>query len=245
MAPTRYAALVLLGCLAHSCDANSVIQIEGKGNMIRTEHTLKSHSALETSVSGFPKWEKYFKNLTKLTFVQIGANNGNSGDQIHSYATKNHWQGYAIQPNADKFEDLKVKYQMATGVVPLQLVVSDKDDVVVEDKASSNAGDIVQTGSIASTSQASSVTLPTLWEKHVTGKFPAVDILAIDAQGSEAKLLSSKISDPKPRFILFKYNLLGRHEYRTTGTNLEENGYKYIGRDGEDELHELIAAAQE
>jgi len=211
--------------------------------MIRAEKAkdlkgpLKSHSVLEQRVGAWPKWESYFESLNNLTFVHIGAKNtAGKVDDISAYATKNHWQGYAIQPDADRFKELQSTYAKMGSVTPLQVLVSDKDSAT--DLATGNA--TAAGAAVAQKAQIPSYTLPSLWGKHVVGKLAKVDILAIDVQGAELKLLKAQIVDPKPRFILFKYNRLGRPDYRKIGTSLEENGYKYVGRDGEDELHELI-----
>jgi len=88
------------------------------------------------------------------------------------------------------------------------------------------------------------LSLDSLWKTHVKKRFDGVDILAIDVEGAEPKLLMGTIpEEPKPRYILFAYSRLGRHEYRAIGTNLEYNHYRYVARDGTDELHELIQDA--
>jgi FkbM family methyltransferase len=246
MALTSYSVLAFFAYMAHTCNANSV-QIAGGGTMIRAE--IEKHSGV------FPKWEKYFKSLENLTFVKIGSKKGLNNDPIYTYAKKHSWKGLAIEPNPVSFKALQANYlHMNKTVTPLQMAVSDKDSVdVIVPKKTLLAPTIYSEDSVLpvgadakeeAKDAVKSVTLQSLWKQNVIGKFNKVDILAIDvsdADSKELKLMTNlELADPKPQFILFPYSHLNRRDYRAMGTNLEENGYKYVGRDGEDQLHQLI-----
>lgn len=234
MARTSYAVLAFFAYMAHTCNANSV-QIAGAGSMIRAE--------IEKRTASFPQWEKYFTSLDNLIFVKIGAKKGFRNDAVYKYATKHNWKGLAIAPNPKSFEALQEAYLGPIGalqmspVTPLQLKVSDQnltpERVLPIGNASKNE---VQT-------DVKTMTLQSFWKQNVKDHFDNIDILVIDDNdaANALKLLKGEaLGEPKPRFILFPYSHLSRHEYRATGTILEENGYKYIGRDAEDELHQLI-----
>lgn len=238
--------MAVFGYVAQVCNAHSV-QISQSGNMMRTE---AREEAVEARLLGWPRWEQYFPTLENLTFVQIGANNGLNkgsvqGDPIWDYATKHHWKGYAVEPNPNSFKELRANYKQHPSVTPLEFAVSDKDGLVdlfvgSGSAAANEANTILPGSNFVNTVQVKSMTLPSLWKTHVVGKLPKVDILVVDVEGAEPKLLKGTLTNPKPRFILFEYYHLARQDYKAIGTNLEEHGYKYVGRDGGDELHELV-----
>lgn len=254
MTTRGYAVLALLGDMVHFSNANSV-HIAGAANLMRVESpkrsSVQAHSALQTEShdEAWPQWEQYFSSLENLTFVQISANRGlHKADPIYGYAMIHHWQGYTIEPHDASFKDVRATYARISGVTPLQLAVSDTDgltELLMAEghKASSNNSDqavdsATKRGELVF-DKVPSMTITSLWQKHVATQFPKVDIMTVDAGGAEPKLLKH-LAEPLPQFILFKYHLLDRRDYRHLGTSLEEQGYKYIGRNGEDELHQLI-----
>jgi len=231
--------------MTHLCDAKShkSMDVSALGRLVRSEQREQDWE--------WPKWGSYFKTgLEKLTFVQIGANNGLNigsvqGDPIYDYATKYHWKGLAIEPNPNSFKELKANYAPMKDVTPLQLAVSDTDGKVslfMEDgPAHSNEADtIVPGGAWSKSVQVPALTIQSLWSKYVSGKFPAVDILVIDVEGAEPKVLQGTFAEPKPRFILYEYYHLNRADLRATRNTLVTQGYRYVGRGEGDELHELI-----
>jgi FkbM family methyltransferase len=46
----------------------------------------------------------------KLTFIEVGANDGEFGDPLRKYIVKYPWKGVLIEPQPDVFERLKVNY---------------------------------------------------------------------------------------------------------------------------------------
>lgn len=58
-----------------------------------------------------------YNNLKKedLFFVQIGANDGKSGDPLYEFIINNNWKGILIEPMPDVFEQLKENFSFASG----------------------------------------------------------------------------------------------------------------------------------
>jgi FkbM family methyltransferase len=248
---THLLVLALLECVPLLCSANTV-QILQTGEQL-THGTQQKSSIMRAEitqhVNGWPRWERYFSSLHNLSFVQIGANAGVNkgsveGDPIWNYATRHHWRGIAVEPNPNSFEELKANYAPHASVMPLQLAISDEDGTVDffmgDGPASANeANTIMNRGHWKNSVKVPSMSLPSLWQSEVAPQLPNVDILVIDVEGAEPKLLRGPIVDPKPRFILFEYYHLSRDDLNAIRDNLRAQGYKYTERDAGDELHEL------
>jgi FkbM family methyltransferase len=232
----------------HVCNAlksaEQASQLSHRSKIMRGE--------IQERILEWPRWGKYFSNLHGLTFVQIGANNGVSkgsvqGDPIWEYATKHRWKGIAIEPNPSSFAELTANYAPYPSVKPLQVAISDKDGLVDlhmgDGPANSNEADTIMPGSsFTKAVKVKSLTLASLWKQEVTSNLPKVDIMAIDVEGAEPKLLRGLVPSPKPRFILFEYYHLKSSDLSAIRENLERQGYKYADRDSGDELHELKQA---
>mmetsp|Transcript_2317 Transcript_2317/g.3958 ORF Transcript_2317/g.3958 Transcript_2317/m.3958 type:complete len:261 (-) Transcript_2317:84-866(-) len=200
--------------------------------------------------SGWPFWGDMFTSLDDIYFVEIGANNGLNegsvqGDPIYDYATKYQWQGYVIEPNPNSFKELQENYVHLSGVTPLNFAVSDQDEMVTlhfgpGDASANEAATILENTDFANSTQVPALSLQSLWEKHVANKVPRVDILVVDVEGAEPKVLKGSLATPKPRFILFEYYHLSEADHIAICTNLEEQGYRKKGMSAADELHELV-----
>jgi len=227
--------------------------------MMRAEGPIKAHSALEKRQrqDGWPHWEMHFPGgmgpggLQNKTFVQIGASNGLSlgvkhGDPIYDYATKFNWAGIAIEPNPDTYLELAKNYKTYP-VQALKLAVSDKDGT---EKLKHNGGkpqkEVYDTimltsaemSTFSKTVDVEALSIQSLWQQYVAKNFQHVDILAVDVEGAEPKVLQGVFQEPKPQFVLFDYNYLNTKDYQAIVTNLEDQGYEYVSRDGGDELHQ-------
>lgn len=227
--------------------------------MMRAEVPIKANSALEKRQrqDGWPHWEMHFPGgmgaggLQNKTFVQIGANNGLSkgvkhGDPIYDYATKFNWSGIAIEPNPDTYLELAKNYKPYP-VKALKLAVSDKDGTETlkhnGGKPEKETYDTIMLTSaeqavFAKTVDVAAVSIQSLWQQYVAKNFNHVDILAVDVEGAEPKVLQGVFQEPKPQFVLFDYNYLNTKAYQAIVTNLEDQGYEYVSRDGGDELHQ-------
>ena len=60
-------------------------------------------------------------------FIEIGANDGVSGDPLHHFIKRYRWRGIALEPVPDIFEKLQFAYRNDKNVIPLCAALSDKD----------------------------------------------------------------------------------------------------------------------
>ena len=67
------------------------------------------------------------KRQKNVFVLQVGANDGVSGDPIHRFITKYGWRGLLLEPLPDIFEKLQRNYQEQTGVVLCNAALADRD----------------------------------------------------------------------------------------------------------------------
>ncbi|CAK0839641.1 unnamed protein product, partial [Prorocentrum cordatum] len=178
----------------------------------------------------FVKWEEYLHSMHGVNFVQIGGNCGTNlpecavgGDPIWEYATRFDWNGIVLEPVPQIFSKLSRNYLPYPTVKPVQALVSnhtgigkilDRAETSHEISLSRNKGVEVPT-----------YTLETLWKDVFGADKDKVDLLVVDAEGNEPKILSGKFPQPKPKFVLFEISSLQQEDLDSIDSNLKKEGY--------------------
>jgi FkbM family methyltransferase len=229
---TATAAVALASC------TNALEDARRKG--LRTKATLENKPRdplqlpllLEDDhVPLFVKWEKYLgKDLKDVNFVQIGGNCGTNlpdcavgGDPIWEYATRFNWNGIVLEPVPQIFSKLSENYQPYPSVKPVNAMVSNHSGVGrILDKA--------ETSHEISLSRKKGVevptyTLETLWKDVFGADQKKVDLLVVDAEGNEPKILSGAFPEPKPKLVLFEISSLQPEDLDAIDKNLKKEGY--------------------
>lgn len=67
------------------------------------------------------------KRQKDVFVLQVGANDGVSGDPIHAFMRKYRWQGLLLEPLPDMFDKLKRNYQGQEGVVLCNAALADRN----------------------------------------------------------------------------------------------------------------------
>jgi len=227
---TATAAVALASC-------TSALEDTRRKNL-RHEATLKPEDAkklplrLEDGhVPLFVKWENYLgKYLHDVNFVQIGGNCGTNlpdcavgGDPIWEYATRFGWNGIVLEPVPKIFSKLTDNYKPYPSVKPVQALVSNHSGV-------GRIGGGGETSHEISLSRKKGVevptyTLQTLWKDVFGADKKKVDLLVVDAEGNEPKILSGKFPEPKPTLVLFEISSLQPEELDSIDRNLKKEGY--------------------
>jgi FkbM family methyltransferase len=73
---------------------------------------------------------KNFKQNKEFSFIQIGANDGISFDDLFDFVTKRKSYGVLLEPVKSYFEELKINYSVCPKVVPVNMAVFHKKDVL-------------------------------------------------------------------------------------------------------------------
>jgi FkbM family methyltransferase len=63
--------------------------------------------------------------VTDIYFVQVGANDGVTGDPIHDYVIRYHWKGLLVEPLPDMFRQLSESYRRQDGLIFENVAISD------------------------------------------------------------------------------------------------------------------------
>ena len=67
------------------------------------------------------------KRQKHVFFLEIGANDGESGDPLHYFVKKYRWKGVVLEPVPDIFKKLQCTYQNDEGVIPYCAALADRD----------------------------------------------------------------------------------------------------------------------
>ena len=196
----------------------------------------------------------------KVSFLQVGAMDGKTDDQLYDYVAKFDWRGVVCEPLADLFARLTATYGDAPDVtlensaitevsgdgsmyrVPLERIRDDSLPPWVagissffDDRnqlAGINVDDALHARfkPFISRESVSCLSVNDLIEKH---KIESIDILAIDACGYDFKILKQlDFARFKPSAILLKYIFLAFDEKQECLGLLRKHGYRcYLSSD--------------
>ena len=189
----------------------------------------------------------YRQTHPEVCFLQVGAFDGVSADPIYPLVEKHHLRGYLIEPQADAFDRLKANYARfgGSGFVFVHAAIGEKDgtiplyrikpdapgpnwlpQVASLDKRFPMRHAHVVPGleSLIEIEEVPCLTFPTLFrtygERHI-------DLLQIDAEGLDAKILRLfDVPSRMPAIIRFEHKHLGEEDYGQALTSLVALGYK-------------------
>jgi FkbM family methyltransferase len=190
----------------------------------------------------------------KITFVQIGANDGLRNDPIREFVIRDGWRGVFVEPIPDVFELLRRNYAYAKNPsltfvnAAVSSVSGQRQAFYTFDelflltlplerrlellrKASFDRQHLLRYSDDASAQAIREVEVPCftvadLVETHLGGQ--AIDLLAIDAEGHEPMIIGSlDFSAVRPQVIFFESHNLGSHRDPLFGL-LTDHGYELL-----------------
>ena len=188
-----------------------------------------------------------------VTFIQIGAHDGHSGDLLHPYIVNGRWRGILVEPVPDLFNRLRTNYQSYSdrlifensaiaerpGVktffavkqssrpdaVPwhTQLGSFDKRNIL---KHADRIPDLEQ---LIYTIPVATLTVRELTQKHGIGH---LDLVAVDTEGYDAVIVGNLLAEGvSPTVIIFEHKHLSVFAYLSLLRQLRRRGYT-VYRDG-------------
>jgi FkbM family methyltransferase len=178
----------------------------------------------------------------QLTFIEIGANDGISGDPLREFIVKYPWKGILVEPQPDVFEKLKSNYAEFKDRVSFENVAISTNSAPLEmyrvprnPRAPHGGSTIASTNSKTTAKQAHAslsdlekisvptATLDSLVQKYGMGDF---DILQLDTEGYEWEVLQTlDLSRTRPWLIGFEHGHLTPVAIDSMVQHLNRYGY--------------------
>jgi FkbM family methyltransferase len=199
------------------------------------------------------------KKLKRVSFVQIGANDGIKNDPIFPYVRKYQWRGILVEPLPNLFEKLVVNYEADKALVFENVGIGDKNEemnfyylppeynypdwlqqIGTFDKNAiefnlSNFPEVI--GKV----EARKIKVITLKELFKKNEISKIDLLIVDAEGFEYKILRQLSELPeKPSYILFEWGCMKEDVRNALFDLLRELEYKLYSGGGD-----VLAALKE
>lgn len=230
-------------------------------NIVSKVLTLKSYFWLtrnfgKKNENGFREINIFytFDLLSKkpVKFVQIGANDGQLNDPIYPFIKQGKWKGILVEPLPPLFEKLKKTYAGIDGLVFENVGITDSDgnmgfyflppeynepdwlqQIGTFDKKAIeiNLETLPQLVPKVQTTTVSTISLNTLFTRN---KVKEVDVLLIDAEGFEYKILKQLQSvSVKPAIIVFEWGCMEKLEYDLLIKLLSDQEYELFQHGGD------------
>jgi FkbM family methyltransferase len=190
----------------------------------------------------------------ELTFIQVGAFDGITGDPLRKYIDKCGWRGVLVEPQARAADQLRELYRRNDRVVILQAALDREfgtDTLFTVDSETAPAW----AGGLASFNRETIVkhsdliqglremireeTINCITFDEVLGRLPSerIDLLQIDTEGSDAHILSLFPFDRvTPAIIHWEVKHLSKFQQEQTLEMLRRRGYRLARSGAEDML---------
>ena len=235
-----------------ACESARVRLIAKGSSMDRRRHYWRHRIRQWWAVPGpiTQALERFAVGRREVIFVQVGSNDGKSGDPIHHLVQRHGWSGVLVEPVPYLVERLRRTYRGNDRVViePCAIDVDERlRDFFYVDQAHPMAKWYSQLGSfdrdhimrlvkddsggLIVKKQVECLTLGTLVRRH---SLPRVDLLHIDAEGHDYAIIQSiDFKVIRPAFILFESGHLCETDGLACRALLAREGYSLIeeGRD--------------
>lgn len=189
------------------------------------------------------------KNTEDFFFIQIGSNDGKTGDPIYRFVKKYQWQGILVEPVNYLFQKLKDTYHNSKRLIFENVAIDEKDGYktfyrIEQNNEPNNPYWYDQLGSFNKevvlkhrnlvpnfdkhfiSEQIPTASFTSLLQKH---KVQRIDLLHIDTEGYDYNIIKLiPFSSLKPRMILYEHKHLNQTDEIGCQKFLEKQGYKII-----------------
>ncbi|WP_247466553.1 FkbM family methyltransferase [Bradyrhizobium sp. 62] len=184
----------------------------------------------------------------KLFFVQVGANDGFSGDPVNNLAKRHNWSGLVIEPVPDLFSELSLNYSDFPKIECLQLACGERREErpfyriryrdgkpIYSNKGLSSFHREIIRGHFSSDAdfeesvervQVGVVPLNDLLEERAIEK---VDLLIVDTEGADQEVLAGfDLSIYAPDLVMMEHYHLDKISRNGLAQRMHEDGYRRI-----------------
>ena len=176
-----------------------------------------------------------------VTFLEIGANDGVTGDPIHSFVIRYGFRGVCIEPQPDAFAKLQATYHDHPGIVCEQAAIGATEGTTslyrfrpgpgVPEWAhllASFSREVLVTNFQDIHGEVESITVPTLTVATLRAKhgLDTVDLVQIDTEGYDFEIIRLlDLANFRPTIIHFEATLLLPDDRQACYAYLAEHGY--------------------
>lgn len=199
----------------------------------------------------------FSRNNENFFVFQIGANDGFIGDPIHKFIFKFGWAGILLEPQPFVFQNYLLKtYASQNQIATINCAIGEKkgtktlyslsfsthrwatglssfsktgfnnlfDNGYIKKKAKQQGVELPKMNDCISENTVEVLTFEDLLESY---QILTIDLLQIDAEGYDGKLLSIfPFQKCKPRFINFEHSHMNQTEYKIISDKLKNLGYE-------------------
>lgn len=188
---------------------------------------------------------KYIENTNeKISFIQIGANDGTKKDHITELIKKHHWHGILVEPVPHLFEKLKATYAdydvhlenaaitSQNGFQPIYRIQGNDstlpdwhDGLASLDKKVilSHVDSIPEIESLIIDETIKTLTFTALLNKYEINE---INILHIDTEGHDYEILKTiDFETIRPDIIIYEFHHLTLYNYQRSTLYLQNNDY--------------------
>ena len=190
----------------------------------------------------------YSQNISNFFFIQIGSNDGITGDPIHAFIVENQWNGILVEPVKYLFDQLVLNYKnknshlifenvaIAKEEDYLNLYKLEKNDekdmpywydqlgTFIPEVIFSHKSLIPNFGEYFTIEKVKSITLLSLINKYNIKK---VDLLHMDTEGYDFEIIKMiPFNLFKPKMIYYEHKHLSEEQQKECNLFLSKQGYK-------------------
>lgn len=183
----------------------------------------------------------------QVYFIQIGAHDGMTGDDLRPFILHHGWRGVLVEPVATIFAQLKQNYLNVPGLTFVNAAIAEMDGECSFWRARDDAApasisqlaslrrDVIETHVPGTDQQFVEERVPcmTFTTLLVSAPMPRVDLIVIDTEGYDYKILRQiNFASVRPSMILYEQRHLPADEKLAARRLLKRYGY-HVRRIGE------------
>ena len=193
--------------------------------------------------------EDFATAVPEAFFLQIGANDGFTGDPLYPLITRrdSRWRGVLVEPVAHLFAQLSQRHKQNPALQLEQAAIGERDGTMMIHRLTTRPGDSLWLDQIPSLDRAvveqnaaqfgknaeqlveeevQSLTVASLLQRHGIAQ---LDLLVIDAEGWDWRILRQfDFTHLRPKLILYEHQHLRLEECKAAHEFLARFGYDWV-----------------
>lgn len=205
---------------------------------VRYERLVRKWTAIGFT---FPRLVEACLANTDPFLLQIGANDGESGDPLLALFERHEWHGVLLEPMREPFEALSKRHEGRENIVLVNKALADHDgtlDLFTAESSRTTLASALPERNVLSKERRAlditsvgCITFETLMDQYGIER---VDLLQIDTEGMDGAIIRSfDLERLRPAIIQLEFYCLPLYERVEVMERLDRNRYawRFIGRD--------------